>query len=417
MPDKLMEMLAAQYDNVVLYAEDGTPGIFVKFPKMKSSDLDPSLPNHTHPAFIVNGVEQDYILLGKFKAGCSNLYGEDTSVLTSLPGLYPASGLGESAFLSQMRAFGQGVSGMTAADRGLLLLLAQKHGWKPGGNNAQGHCTHDAPLFYWGCQMDPSTGKYLYHAGDRVGYKGWLYECATEHERSLSIRPDEQPSHWKKLKWIGGIQIGNHSVTMNGSGPMSWYLDGTAGSVCDLLGNLAEADYGYRVVGGELQILPDNDAASPDADLSETSTAWRAILPSQTDDSYTLVDPGTTGTLHWSAVHKSGVGSSIALDIETPDIVMGGHEETAFCELTALSDHLPYVPCIVRELGLLPTTGSTTEGLCVVHYDSAIRPGYRGCAADGEYTDGMGMGQSLLGWTAEEKHPYQGARQRAMMPE
>ena len=47
------------YDNVVKYDAQGNPSIFVRFPKMKSSDLDASLPDHTHPAFIINGQEQD----------------------------------------------------------------------------------------------------------------------------------------------------------------------------------------------------------------------------------------------------------------------------------------------------------------------------------------------------------------------
>ena len=63
-----LEFLARQYDNVVKYDANGNPSIFVRFPKMKSSDLDNSLPDHTHPAFIINGEEQDEILLGKYAA-------------------------------------------------------------------------------------------------------------------------------------------------------------------------------------------------------------------------------------------------------------------------------------------------------------------------------------------------------------
>ena len=55
-----LEFLAQKYGNVVKYDADGNPSVFVKFPKMKSSELNPALPDHTHPAFIINGVEQDY---------------------------------------------------------------------------------------------------------------------------------------------------------------------------------------------------------------------------------------------------------------------------------------------------------------------------------------------------------------------
>ena len=85
-----LEFLARQFGNVVKYDENGNPSIFVKFPKMKSSDLDASLPDHTHPAFIINGVEQDYILIGKYKATSLTGSGSDGKTLYSLPNMPPA---------------------------------------------------------------------------------------------------------------------------------------------------------------------------------------------------------------------------------------------------------------------------------------------------------------------------------------
>lgn len=60
-----LEQLARQYGNVVQYDAKGNPSIFCKFPKMKSSDLDASLPDHVHPAFVINNVEEDAILIGQ----------------------------------------------------------------------------------------------------------------------------------------------------------------------------------------------------------------------------------------------------------------------------------------------------------------------------------------------------------------
>lgn len=128
MTNSPLEFLARMYDNVVKYDAQGNPSIFVRFPKMKSSDLDASLPDHTHPAFIINGQEQDYILLGKFKAASLTGSGSDGGTLYSLPNMPPAHTRTADQFLSQIRAFGGGVSGMTVADRGFLLLLAQKNG-------------------------------------------------------------------------------------------------------------------------------------------------------------------------------------------------------------------------------------------------------------------------------------------------
>ena len=87
-----LEFLAKKYGNVVKYDSDGNvAGIFVKFPKMKSSDLVAGLPEHTHPAFIINGVEQDYILLGKYKGGDN---GVANGAILSLPNIMPVRPLG-----------------------------------------------------------------------------------------------------------------------------------------------------------------------------------------------------------------------------------------------------------------------------------------------------------------------------------
>lgn len=71
-----LEQLARQYGNVVQYDAKGNPSIFCKFPKMKSSDLDNSLPDHVHPAFVINNVEEDAILIGKYMS--SELEGNGT---------------------------------------------------------------------------------------------------------------------------------------------------------------------------------------------------------------------------------------------------------------------------------------------------------------------------------------------------
>ena len=145
-----LEFLASQYGHVVKYDASGNPSIFVKFPKMKSSNLDASLPEHTHPAFIINGVEQDYILIGKYKAASLTGSGSDNGTLYSLPNMPPAHTRTADDFLAQLRAFGNGVSGMTVADRGFLLLLAQKNGWNPGGNSDFGHCYKDGTRYELG---------------------------------------------------------------------------------------------------------------------------------------------------------------------------------------------------------------------------------------------------------------------------
>lgn len=189
-----LEFLAKKYGNVVKYDSDGNvAGIFVKFPKMKSSDLVAGLPKHTHPAFIINGVEQDYILLGKYKGGDN---GVANGAILSLPNINPIRSLGADQCLSRMKLAGAGITGMTVADYGFIKLLAQKHGWVPKGNTC------------WGQSHKDSTAWRAYEAatvGTIRAYNGWLYKCLTRHTASAELRPDLAPTYWEKQGQVGGI--------------------------------------------------------------------------------------------------------------------------------------------------------------------------------------------------------------------
>ena len=377
-----LEFLAKKYGNVVKYDSNGNvAGIFVKFPKMKSSDLVAGLPNHTHPAFIINNTEVDYILLGKYKAGEN---GVANGALLSLPNLMPARSMGADACLSRMKLAGTGITGMTVADYGFIKLLAQKHGWAPKGNTLWGQSHKDATNW--------SVDKAL-AVDDVRAYEGYLYKCLTAHTTSAALKPDISPTYWEKGEYIGGISQDNGMDngtqtgyrTLNGSGPLDWYLGSDPGNICDILGSSMEQQYGLRYVNCEMQILPDNDAADPSADISENSTSWKAILPNANDDGYTLVAPGTTGTLHWNFVDNK-----LILDTQCDDLTIGNKGRN-FKDLTAHATRLPYVPSIVKELGLFPTgAGDNTEGYYYVAFAEGERFPRRGGSYGGGSSAGLG---------------------------
>ena len=123
MLNSALEFLAKHMENVVLYDEYGRPSWYVPFYKCKSSDLDSSLPGHTHPAFVINGQEVDRILIGKYMA-CEVPGGGTT--LYSVPGMAPRVSMNYDDHLTRMRAFKHGASGITIADHGLILLMAKK---------------------------------------------------------------------------------------------------------------------------------------------------------------------------------------------------------------------------------------------------------------------------------------------------
>lgn len=391
-----LEFLAKKYGNIVKYDSAGNvSGIFVKFPKMKSSDLVSGLPEHTHPAFIINGVEQDYILLGKYKGGDN---GVANGAILSLPNINPIRSLGADQCLSRMKLAGTGITGMTIADYGFIKLLAQKHGWVPKGNTYWGQSHKDATCW--------ETGKTL--TADTIrAYNGWLYKCLTGHTTSAELRPDLAPTYWEKQGQVGGISNDGtpdaaHQTgyrTLSGTGPLDWYLGSDPANICDIIGSSLEQQYGYRLYDCELQILENNNAADPEADLSASSAAWKAILPNQSDDGYTLVAPGTAGTLHWN-----WTGSAIQLDTQCDDLTIGAKGQN-FKTLTAHATRLPYVPSIVKELGLFPTDANdNTEGYYYVNFVAGERFPRRG----GYYYDTSNTGLGYVYAVSERGDTYSG---------
>ena len=399
-----LEFLAKKYGNVVKYDNDGNvAGIFVKFPKMKSSDLVSGLPEHTHPAFIINGIEKDYILLGKYKAGEN---GVSNGALLSLPNIMPARSLGADQCLTRMKKAGTGITGMTCADYGFIKLLAQKEGWVPKGNSYWGQSHKDGTAW--------ETGKAL-TVGTVRAYNGYLYTCLIAHTTSAELKPDIAPTYWQKGKLIGGISQDNavdaaHQTgyrTLNGTGPLDWFLGSDPANLCDIVGSSLEQQYGYRIYDCELQILENNNAADPDADISASSAAWKAILPNTSDDGYTLVAPGTTGTLHWN-----WTGSAIQLDTQCDDLTIGPKGQN-FKTLTAHATRLPYVPSIVKELGLFPTdVNDNTEGYYYVNFVAGERFPRRG----GNYgsTSSTGLGYVNAYYERGYADPYYGCRPRSL---
>ena len=379
-----LEFLAKKYGNVVKYDSDGNvAGIFVKFPKMKSSDLVAGLPEHTHPAFIINGIEKDYILLGKYKGGEN---GVSNGAILSLPNIMPVRSLGADQCLTRMKKAGTGITGMTCADYGFIKLLAQKNGWVPKGNSNWGQSHKDATVWTAGASVAVDAER---------AYEGHIYKCLIAHTTSAELKPDIAPTYWQKGKLIGGISQDNAKDaskqtgyrTLNGTGPLDWYLGSDPANLSDIVGSSLEQQYGYRIYDCELQILENNNAADPDADISASSAAWKAILPNTSDDGYTLVAPGTAGTLHWN---WDATNSKIILDTQCDDLTVGPKGQS-FKTMTAHATRLPYVPHIVKELGLFPTDANdNTEGYYYVNFVAGERFPRRGGSYYGTSDTGLG---------------------------
>lgn len=240
----------------VLYTDSGQPSYMNVIPRFNIEDIDPALGSGTHPAFIVGGVEKSEIFIGTYQGIDKN--GE----YLSLPGVDPTASRNFDSFVNLVRANGPGWHLITNAEWAAIALWCRKNGFMPNGNNNYGR---------------------------------------------------DHAAKWETGRRQDGRAPGESSGTariLTGSGPNSWRHDNSASGISDLNGNIIEWTPGLRLMDGEIQIIPNNDAALASADFSKGSSQWRAILAS--DGS--LVAPGTAGTLKYDSSGESS-GSPILSDI------------------------------------------------------------------------------------------------------
>lgn len=215
---------------------NGYPGIYVKIPKCKMSDLITGGSSNTHPAFIVNGQEVDAIYIGKYQA-----FNRD-GILYSLPGVDPAANATFDTFVARAAAAGHGFHEITAAEWGLIALWCKKNGFLPYGNNNYGK--------------------------------------------------DSRESNYKAIPSMPRDSSNRIQRVATGTGPLTWSHDKTAAGIFDLNGNVSEWVGGIRFVHGELQLLANNNAADSSHSQAAASAEWKAIDATSGD----FVTPDGNGT-------------------------------------------------------------------------------------------------------------------------
>lgn len=168
-----------------------------------------------HPVLTVKGRRISELCVGKYPAIMIE------ALPYSLPFMKPAGNMTFDEMVIACEAKGEGWHLLTAAEWAAIALISRKNGTLPHGNT---NC---------GC----------YHADEREK----------------------------------GIKFGGLPLTLTGSGPVTWTHTHTVEGIHDLTGNQFERIGGVRFMDGEIQIIPDNDAAGRTSQ-SERSEAWTPVL-------------------------------------------------------------------------------------------------------------------------------------------
>lgn len=303
---KSISSLAVQIahpNNYLIYDDAGKPSVMVAIPKFYLDEVIDGASHTVHPAFIINGVEQDVIYISKYQNIVEN------NRAYSLPMKDPKVKINFDQAWNYCKNKGEGWHLMTNAEWAAIALWCRKNGTMPNGNNSFG--------------KDVSENLLPQNAS------------ATSYEND-----------------------GRVARTATGSGRESWYHNGTFAGIADLNGNIYEWTSGVRLNEGELQIIENNDAADWKNSCAADSTLWKAIMP---DGS--LLVPGTPGTLKWdyTVSNPSSNSNQFQLNnvIEHKQTSEAPYGSNSFNLLTVKSN--VNVPCIVKALALFPVKSDGTN--------------------------------------------------------
>lgn len=286
---------AAANDEIIL-DDMGIPSVMVKVPLVYLDELGIGSAHTPHPAFIINDKVVPYIYVSKYINVVKN------NRAYSLPNQDPANCITFDRAVEVCYNKGAGWHLMTAAEWGVLHNLITAAGLEPRGNTAQGKSHIKA------------------------------------YERGV-LSPQNPANVYR---------------TLTGTGGKNWEALG----VNDIVGNVHKWVVA-RLVNGEIQIVPNNNAAIHNTDLGVNSAAWRAILPNGT-----LVAPGTAGTLKFDYTGNPANGTAAfhittTLEHQQADD-NAGYGTKDFGTLTAKAGVT--IPDLLKALALFPNSDKTGRG-------------------------------------------------------
>ena len=287
----------------VIQDDVNLPSFMVAVNKRTNAQLYAGGSEKTHSAFMVDDVEYKRFFVSKFLNCVIN------GRAYSWPLMDPKAVIDYDASMQACNAKGNGWHLMSIPERAVIDHLIYKSGFVPRGNTQYGHSHSNT-----------------YEAGEQT---------ADESDGS------------------GGRRT---TRTAAGSGPATWFHDGTRDGIADWVGNVWKWCSGMRIVDGEIQIFVGNLAARQ-VSAAAASTFWKAILPTGA-----LVDPGTAGTLKYTTAFK----------IATATGAKGSTYTANFGNIAA--DTGVTIPEILYELHLAPKADVTHSGAFWINNDGERLP-------------------------------------------
>ena len=295
--------------NSIKWVSDGAstalywPCIVVRRPAKKAEYYLTGAGSDIHPAFKAGATNYDQYWMAKYPG--PYIVSNSKTILLSLSGFDGMSNLLTRAqiapsydtALTYGKAGGNGSHCVTNAEWMEVAMSCLREGFQPKGNN-----------YYGRDSADPATSEY--------------YGIPSYWESNLTAR------------------------CVNGTGPLSWFHDGSPWGIWGMNGNFYQVTAGLRQKAGEIQVITNNDAALDATDQLDATGAWKAILQ---DGS--LVAPGTDLTLKYDATTPITIGTGVTIRTDT-------YKYQTFGTVAATAGIT--IPNIAKLLGIAPA-GSAAE--------------------------------------------------------
>lgn len=173
----------------------------------------------------------------------------------------------------------------------------------------------------------------------------------------------------------GYMENGKPIHTATGTGPITWYSDGTPWGVADLVGNVTEWASGYKMNEGEMYFMPNNDAADTVAsEHAIGSSKWKALL---SDGSF--VAPGTDLTMKYDYTADPGTSGEKTFELtDTLRFKQTVESPYGAATLASLTAHEGLtVPTYLRLMMLFPLLTGTPKGRAYMR-NYTVRASYVG---------------------------------------